>query len=505
MEEAEKEKIQEYEKREKKLEDKLKFFFKDSYNAALAGIIALALVIRIYYFLLTRNQAVWWDGLCYGLIAKNLVTPIWTEAMIYVGETSIRPWLMSIFWAGLLKIGLQELAIKFFLVFIPSILTVYFTYLAAEKMYNKRVALIASFILAVSWLHVFYSMRMLTHIPGLFLSMASVYFFFRSLEGKLDFKLFTLSIFLAFLSLLTRWTYGLVGIIYIMHILLVKRNILKDRKFWLGGIIGSIPLLVFFVLNYFKYDILFPAFLRYTGSAAQKTANAYYTFGFFSHILPQPFFALFLIGIVVMVIQLALGFGLVSKVKKLSSHVFVLSLLVLNTAFLIFYIRYAEDRYMFECFLSILLITAYSIDAAYLYLKKYHKQLAFIIVIVLLAGGSYTQYTYGGPIINSKISSFYQMKQAFLWIKDNTPKDAVIFGWGHDAYSIYYSERYPIKFEEAKNGTEFDYVVVHGFVSQPQDFLGYVDSINENLTVVHAEFFDAQGQQPAVIIYKYNG
>lgn len=500
MDEVKEEK--EFEKREKKLEEKVKEWIKDPYKATLIGILIFALIIRIYYFFLTKDQALWWDSLCYGLIAKNLVNPIWTDTIIYVGETSIRPWLFSILWAGLLKVGLEELASKFLLEFVPSVLTVYFTYLVAEKMYNKRVALIASFILAISWLHLFYSMRMMTHILGLFLSMASAYFFFRSLEGeKLHFKFFTLSVFLAFLALLTRWTYGLVGIIYIVHILFIKRNILKDRNFWVGGLIGSIPLFVFFALSYLKYGVLFSALTRYSENAA-KTEYAYYAFGFFSHILPQPFFSLFLIGIAVMLVQVFLGFGLIAKVKKLGSHIFVLSLLALNTAFLIFYIGYVEDRYFFECFISILFITAYGLDTIYLYLKKYHKQLALVFVIVLLASGAYVQYTHGNPIITSRISSFYQMKTAFLWIKDNTEQDARIFGWGHSPYVIYYSERYPVRVEEVQEGAEFDYAVLHSFVPQPPEFTDHLESIKENLTVVHAEYFSPES--PAVIIYKYN-
>ncbi len=226
MEEVKKEENKEekeLEKRERKLESKLKSWFKDPYIASLAGILILTLVIRIYYFYLTRNQAIWWDGLCYGAIAKNLLTHQWDNVPIIISETSIRPWLMSIVWAGLIKIGIPELGIKFILEFIPSILTVIVTYLVAEKMYNKRIALVASFILAVSWIHVFYSMRLLTHIPGLLVSMASIYYLFKALEKeKLNIKDFTLAVFLAFISILIRWTYGLAGIGFIFDLVLIE-------------------------------------------------------------------------------------------------------------------------------------------------------------------------------------------------------------------------------------------------------------------------------------------
>ncbi|GEM_PF-1745906 len=555
MEEVKKEEIKEekeLEKREKKLEAKLKSWFKDPYTASLIGILIVALIIRIYYFYLTRNQAVWWDGLCYGSIAKSLLTHAWDNVPIIVNEESIRPWLMPVAWAGLIKIGVSELGNKFILIFIPSILTIIATYFAAEKMYNKRIALISSFILAVSWIHVFYSMRLLTHIPGLFFSIASVYYFFKALEKeKLNLKDFTLAVFLAFISLLIRWTYGLTGIIFIFYLFLIeglgfylflaillggaakfilgfslvislvlfliplaigiwfnKKNIkiFNQKNFWIGGIIGTVPMIIFFIFNLAKYGKLFPAMANYAASAATKTSFYYGTFGFFSHILAQPFFTLFIIGLAVMVVQLFLGFGLISKVKKLGVHFFILSLLILNVCFLTFYIRYAEDRYMFECFISILFAAAFGIDTVYLYVKKYNKQLAFLLVIVLLLSGAYFQYTYGNQIIVSRASSYYQMKQAFLWIKDNTPKDSIILGSAIQPYAIYYADRMPLGHDEieANRSREFDYVIMHAFTPHTQEYKDFVASIEKNLTVVHAEFFDAQQQEPAVIVYKYN-
>jgi hypothetical protein len=548
----------EYLKREKKLEDKFKEWVKDPYKAGLIGILVFSLIVRIYYFWLTKDQALWWDSLCYGAIAKSLLTSVWDALPIIVDERSIRPWGIPLLWAGLIKLGVPELFTKFLLEFVPSVLTVYFTYLVAEKMYNKRVALISSFILAVSWMHIFYTMRMLTRVPGLFLSMVSVYYFFKSLEKKnIHFKQFTFSVFTAFLAVLVRWTFGLVGIVYIGHLMLIeglfayflvgiaaaaivklgfgmsfgvaggvflgvlvigafanKKKIkrFRQKQFWLGGIIGSIPIILFFLYNLLTYGAIFPALSEYAASAGEKTSFYYATFGFFQHILggsiggfPAPLFLLFVIGIGIMVVQLFLGFGLISRVKKLKSHVFVLFLLALNTAFLVFYIRYSEDRYMFECYLSILLITAYALDSVYLYLKKYNKQLAVILVVVFLASGAYTQYAHGNPIIVSRISSYSQMKSAFLWIKENTSPDSVILGSGIQPYAIYYSDRMPLGFEvsmENNASMDFDYAVVHGFTPHPPEYSEYLDSVKDNLTAVHVEYFNPQN--PAVIIYRFD-
>jgi 4-amino-4-deoxy-L-arabinose transferase-like glycosyltransferase len=526
----------EFEKKERKIELNVINWLKDPYHYSLVGILFIALIIRIYYFNITKNQAIWWDGLCYGAIARDIVTHQWTTTPIIMGENVIRPWLMSIVWAGLIKLGVSEIGSRIVMELIPSFLIVFVTYFIAEKMYSKRFALIATFIMAISWIDIFYSMRLLTHIPGLFLSMVSIYYFFKSLEKeKISFKYFTISIFLAFLSVLTRWTYGLVGIVYIIHLIFInKLKVAKQKQFWIGGIIGSIPMTIFFLYNLLTYGRLFPALANYAQSASEKTEIAWYTFGLFKHILggvvrlgnPSsgplitcPWFYLFIFGIIMMFAQLFLGYGLISKVKKLSSHVFILSLLILNTFFLAFYIKYSEDRYMFECFISIVFITAYAIDVIYLYIKKYNKLAAFGVVVLLLLLGGYCQYAYGSPITIDKASSFYQMKQAFLWIKDNTPANSAILGWAHEPYTIYYAERAPVRLDEINSSwsylfptqkatnfsKKFDYAVVHVFGSKtPQVYLDYLESIKSNLTVVHAEFLDAQQQQPGVIIYKYN-
>ena len=75
------------------------------------------------------------------------------------------------------------------------------------------------------------------------------------------------------------------------------------------------------------------------------------------------------------------------------------------------------------------------------YIKKYSKILAIIFIIGILLFGAYQEYKQADPLIKSKETSYLQMKQAFEWIKANTPKENVIVGSGIEPYAVYYADR----------------------------------------------------------------
>ncbi len=216
--------------------NKLLEFIKKNY--LLIGILLFALIIRLYYFFITSDQCLWWDELCYGILAKNLVMHHWDNVRIILGETNIRPMFLPILWSFLMRLDLSEVASKFILEIIPSFFVVLFTYLVGKTLYNKRIGLIASFIMAVSWITIFYSVRFITHIPGLFFSLASIYLFFKAIEtDKINFKYFSSALFLLCISVLFRWNYGLVGFAFLL-VILFNLKFIKQKAFWLGGLVG---------------------------------------------------------------------------------------------------------------------------------------------------------------------------------------------------------------------------------------------------------------------------
>src|SRR3989344_6583926 len=143
---------------------KVKSWIKNPFNFAFLGIMLIAFSLRLYYFFITKNQALWWDELSYGGIAKTnfFYGYLGNAPEMIINEIKIRPPLLPLLWSLLLKIGSTEAISKFFLELIPSVLSVILVYIIGKKIYDKKTALISSFILAISWMHIFYTMRMLT-------------------------------------------------------------------------------------------------------------------------------------------------------------------------------------------------------------------------------------------------------------------------------------------------------------------------------------------------------
>ena len=130
--------------------DKIKKWLEDRYNLGLMGVLILALVIRIYYFFITKDQVHWWDSLAYGSLAKESILGLWTNTFFITSESTFRAPLLPLFWEWLLRFGVSDVGVIILLEFIPSLLSVLFVYLIGKELYNKRVGLIASFVMAIS-------------------------------------------------------------------------------------------------------------------------------------------------------------------------------------------------------------------------------------------------------------------------------------------------------------------------------------------------------------------
>ncbi|MEK6880150.1 MAG: glycosyltransferase family 39 protein [Nanoarchaeota archaeon] len=496
----------EYEERKILIKSKIDSLINDKYKIGLISILILALIIRIYFLIISQNQAHWWDTLAFGSLAKNLVFHLWDSTNFIASESVIRPPLFPILWALLIKINFSELWTLILLEFTPSVLSVYLIYLIGKELYDKRIGILASFILAVSWVQLFYTTRIMSDIPSFFFILASIYFFIRSYEN-INLKFFFLSIFFLSLAVLTRYFYGMIGIIYLVILITAnKHHFLKNKSFWLGGILGLIPLLIFFAINLISHGNFLPAAGFYTTSAAEKPGFAYYILGFIPHIFKIVFTILFVIGLIIVLLELFLGFDSINSIKKLRHHLFVILILFFPLIFFIFFLRAAEDRYLFLSFVSFILIISHGIVFVYDYIRKYSKIVAVVLTIILLLFGAYSNLTFGNSLVIEKKTSFLQMKEAFLWIKDNTSKESILVGEWIPPYAIYYAER---RFAEG-NSTDFDqlldksdYLVVNAFHPQDPWVVNYLqNNASSKLAPVKSFFFDENQQQPAVIIYK---
>ncbi|MBI2629025.1 glycosyltransferase family 39 protein [Candidatus Pacearchaeota archaeon] len=479
---------------------------------------------------MTKSQAHWWDTLAYGAIAKESVYHLWTGTHFIVSESIIRAPLLPFVWSLFMRLNLSEVWVLIFLEYLPSLASVYLVYLIGKEMYNEKIGLISAFVMSVLWINIFYTARIMTDIPSSFLVLLSIYCFFKSYEN-FNLKYFSISIFSISLAILMRNSSFLIGATYIVFLVLIKKHkLFKEKNFWIGGIIGAIPLIFFFLSNFLTKGDFFPALGSYASSAAAKSSYAYYIIDqFFPHLFPSLFksnystilnilkgnpfsifgnilLTLFAIGLIIAILELFLSKGYIFKLKRTKSHIFSLLLLILSLAFFIFYIKAAEDRYLLIIITSLLFFSAIGLTYIYDKIKKYNKNIAVVFLVIVLALSAYSQYSYGHPIIESKIPSYYNLKQAFVWVNENTPENAVVLGDGIDPYVIYYGNR---KFEHW-NFTDIestlknsDYIVVAAWEHQGQQSMEFINgNLSNRLSLEQVFFFDQQQKQVSAMVYK---
>ncbi|MEK6850576.1 MAG: glycosyltransferase family 39 protein, partial [Nanoarchaeota archaeon] len=466
-----------------------------------------AFAIRLYYFILTKNQPLWWDELAYGSLAKNFIVHTWDGTNLIVSEMRIRPLIFSFIWAFLLLFKSSEVVSRFLLVFVPSMVSVIFVYLTAKEMFNKKVGLIATAIFATIWLNLFYSSRFLVHMLDLAFLSASIYFFVKSTKSELSIKYLTISLFLLSLATLTRYPDGMVFFIYFAILILAKKLYLNKLKFWIWSIAGLSPLLIFFAINYFRQGNIFPALLggNYLNPVT-TTGFAFNVLNYMPIFLKTFFFVFFIIGFAYLVFEIILGYDSLARNEKLRNVLLLILIILVFNAFFIFYLKGAEDRWLFEILISLVIISAAGLNIVSEYVKKYSKVLSVILIVAVIILGGYYQIKQADELIKVKKDSYLQMRQAFYWLKENTPADSIIIGYGIEPYAVYYADRHYDRLElyDASNisNSPAQYMVVHGFVPQLDYVNPYLQENQDKWKPINAFFLDAEKKQPIVIIYQ---
>jgi 4-amino-4-deoxy-L-arabinose transferase-like glycosyltransferase len=490
--------------------EKLKSWLKNPYNLAFLAVIIFAFAIRFHYFLLTENQPLWWDEAVFGTLAKNMVFGgRWSETFLIVHESVIRPPLLPMFWAILLKFGIGEAGVRFLLELIPSVISVFFVYLIGKELYNKKVGLIASFLFSVLWIHLFYTARLLTDVPNLAFLFISIYYFIKSQKTEFNAKNFGISVFFLSLSTLVRYQNGLFFFAYLAFFLITQKvDLLKNKKFWLAGAIGLLPLLAFFFINYINYNNIFPAFLGdeylQAGSGNPQVPFGFSLLKFVPIYLQTPFFILFFVGLILCIFELGIGYDVIRKKHKLQAHILIFSLFAVIYSFFIFYMRTAEDRWLFPAALPMAIFVGLGAEYIHSFLKKFSKILSAVVILSILIFGAYQQVVYADSLIQNKKESFLQFRQGFEWIRFNTPEDSIISGNSIPPYATYYAERdyfEPLNISELENA-KIDYFVLHVLTPPPEFMNEYIQNNQDEWQPVNVFFFDKEQTQPALIIYK---
>lgn len=198
------------------------------------------------------------------------------------------------------------------------------------------------------------------------------------------------------------------------------------------------------------------------------------------------------------------------KKKNLYSDFFNILSLLFILGFFIFYFKMAEDRWMIAMAFPLFVFASKGIIfIADLLEKKSNKILAIIFIVLVLILGAYVHMKFAGDLINLKKDSYSQLKEAGIWVKDNSQPNDIVFS-NSITQSTYYSERQTIPF--GANETEFwknveeknpRYLIVSAFEAYPDWATSNVSAkFMKMLEPVNVFFLDTEKTQPILIIYQ---
>ena len=490
--------------------EKIKAWFKDKYNLAFVAILIFAFAIRLYYFFLTKNQPLWWDEAEYMLKAKNIAfhTPD-------TGWFSLRPIMFSLIAVLFLKIGFGEIGLRF-LFMLLSLSSLILLFYIGKELANKKIALIAVFLMSVFYLDLFYTNRLLVDMPQVFFVLLGTLFFIRYFF-KNDKKAAYFILPILFFGSLIRFTVGLMIIVLLFYLFLIEKfSLFKKKELYVSLIIGILVFSPYLIYAKVNYGNPFHAFIGVATSerAPQDTPlNVFlqYVKYFPSYLggIKSLIFFFFVFGILFIFFNLFISYGLISKKENLKKFLFLILWLIIPLIYFGFFVNHFEDRYIFIIFPAVFILIGESLEIFYEYIKKYNKILGIFLVLGILIFSSYNMLSYSNFIIKAKLTSYDSLKEAGLWIKENTNKSDIIFSSGVPQ-NTYYSERatysYPEtekEFEEKINELKPRYMVLSIWEKSPEWAYDWPSKHNETVKLIRAYFLNNEKTKPDTLIYDF--
>ncbi len=483
-----------------------KDFFKE--NLPIILILLIGFAIRLYYLILTKNQTEWYDS------GEYLSTALhWAFGLPYDINPQ-RPPLLPLFEAILLKLGGTEMLLKVILELIPSVLVVFVSYLIVKEMYDKKTALVTSLFMSVFWLAIFNTVRLHADILLMLFSLLSVYYFWKGyVKKEKNYYIWLIGVFIA-LAFMTKLIGGIFGIIFLIFLIITEKfKFLKNKHLWISFVLMLLVLLPYFIWQVNQYGSPTAFFsgshvLREPGSIGSKPI-AWYVLNWIPWMLHTPMFISSILGLLTLY-TLFLSFDLIIKNKSNEHYndLFILIWILITLAYFIFFERDAEDRWLLPIALPLLVLVSKGLYFVYDLIKKYQKNIAIAVFVILILVGGYFQLARASETINAKKDSYKEVKEASLWIKENSNPNDIIFSKSATQMT-YYAQRQVFGF--GGNETEFKndvkkykpkYIVFSIF--EPHGVtLTYPDKFKNSLEPVKAYYAGNDNTKYVLIIYKF--
>lgn len=503
------------ENKEEKIERRkkaIKEWLGNRHNQILVGILLLALIIRLYFFILTNGQPLWWDEAEYLLKAKNLA--FGTPETGWAGH--LRPILFPAIASVFLKVGLGESFLRFILVLI-SLGGILLIFLIGKELFNERVGLFAAFIMSVFYLDLFYTSRLLVDVPQVFFVLLAVFLFVKHQFGGGSRKLIWFILPVLFVGTMVRFTVGVFILVILFFLIITKGlKLLKEKDWYISaglGILSFTPYLIYSTVKFGHPLFTIISILSKGTTTRNEGVTGFDIFmeyvNYFPNYMHLFFFILFLVGLAFALFSLSLRIDRLTRDKEGQKYLFLLLWILIPVVYFGFLVNHFEDRYIFKIFPAVFFLAGLGLDKLYLLVKKHGKNLALVAVLFILIFGGYNMFTRGTELIKSKVSSYDTLRDAGLWIKENSNPEDIVLNMGRPQ-NTYYSERTTIRIPDTEEDfvayiTENRprYVVLSVWERHPAWLNDWPQENPELIAPVKAFFQDAQQQQPTAVIYEF--
>ncbi len=499
---------------EKKSEKEIKIGSDKIFKYSIIGVIVIAFIIRVYYFFHTPGQTLWWDEAEYMATAKH-----WAFGVPY-NLNPQRPPLFQALAALIFALGAGENVIKFVLTLLPSVALVYAVYLLGKEMYSKEVGLIGAFLAAVSWTFLFWTDRVQPDFFSMFFQVLAVYFMWKYWKGYNENKprnnMAIYAAIFAALGFYFKVSALLVPLVFIVFILVKDRwKGFEMKGHWYFAAAYIATLVPYFIWSQITFGTPFAFRAGYSNALGTAQPFAWYTMSFFYSLLDNLSFVLFAIGLI-LALKFVLYPDLLAKDRKkcFDSDIFSVILFVLVSAFYIFYIRGAEDRWVFIWLPFMFYIIGNLLVKIYNWGRKKSAIGAFIVVILILGIVGFSQVQAAGGLIDMKKDSYAPVRDAGLWMKANSNPGDGIFSVSY-TQTVYYTERNVTTYSlipQLPNSTEFDkmvladkprYIMWSIFETHPSWTIEWIQKhmSKGDIQLVYGVPISPNSQQPALAVF----
>jgi len=473
------------------------------------------LIYVIYAFMAITNQITeFWDSTEYLLLAKH-----WAKGTPESGFATHREIMPALIWYPFFLLGVDELGIRLFMLFI-GLANVYISYLLTKEMYNEKKGLFVACMMSVYYMNIFYMTRLTMYVIAPLMVQTAIYFFWKYLNKK-KFRYILISFLIIGLGMTIYYNTAFVLLIIGAFLIITNKKFFKNLDLWKAGVITLLILTPYFIYSIHTYGHPIPRLAAVQKAYAEEAGGGIGLWNAYLKLIPNmltlPLFLL-MIGGLLLTYPVFLGFDQIIKEKTkknfndLFLYLWIIIPLILYTMSAIKQgpagIGVVLPAYLMMIFPAFFILASKSVFFVYHFIKPFEKNVALLVLFLLIIIPGYFQIQLGTTTFFNRLSAFKEIQDAGDYIKGITQPGDVIVSASVPQLT-YYSERMVIgmsidETEEEWRVREIEnkpsYLLLTKFEPHPDWVWTYPDKYN--MTVVMG--FGNDQTNPTAVLFKYN-